>query len=467
MPQWLFSRSIFALFLIALSAHPLAAQQAQPHRLAELERVVMAELEETKTPGAVVAIVQGDRILYSKGFGVANVETQQPVTAEMLFPIASMTKMYTAAALVALAEEGKLDLKAPIGRYLEGLPPRLASLTTHQLLSHTAGLMDGGTSGWRFDDRSLGQEVATYKDSQFFTEPGAIFSYANPGFIIAGLLVEKASGKPYTQFVRERITVPLGMDRTVFHTQMVMTYPFTQTHLGQEGQPATVMRPMGLIHHSTWPAGGLFSNVNDLARFAIAFMHGGVLDGKQALPDSVFKRMSTPVAPVHSQIKGGSYGYGLMTHERRGVHLVEHGGTLTGSTSDFIMAPQQRVAVIVLANRRSHLTRTVDKALELVLPFKQELQEAKMAAFTPAELSDYVGRYAQGQGSTIEVVSANGGLELKSQGGGQLALTRLAPDVFSVRIPGFTDPLRLAFVRGADGRVHYLHNRLRALKRVP
>jgi CubicO group peptidase (beta-lactamase class C family) len=466
MLQKLFIRSTFTLFLIAISTYALAGQQTQQDRFAGLERVVMDELEETKTPGAVVAIVQGDRIIYSKGFGVANVDTQQPVNPEMLFPIASMTKMYTAAALVSLAEEGKLDLKAPIGRYIEGLPSRLASLTAHQLLSHTAGLMDGGASGWRFDDRSLAQEVGTYKDIQFYTEPGAIFSYANPGFVIAGLLVEKVSGKPYTQFVRERITLPLGMNRTVFHSQVVMTYPFSQTHLGQEGKAATIMRPMGLIHHSIWPAGGLFSNVNDLARFAVAYMNGGVLDGKQALPDPLFKRLSTPVAPVHSQIKGGSYGYGLMMHERRGVYLVEHGGTLPGSTSDFVMAPQQRVAVIVLANRRSHLTKTVNKALELMLPFKQEPEEAKMAALSPAELTEYVGRYAQGQGSNIEVVSANGGLELKNSGGG-FALSRVAPDVFSVRIPGFTEPLRLAFIRGADGRIQYLHNRLRALKRVP
>src|SRR5688572_12813193 len=106
MPQWLYIRTTVALALIALFATPLAAQQVQENRFVELERVVMAELESTKTPGAVVAIVQGDRIIYSKGFGLASVDTQQPVTPEMLFPIASMTKMYTAAALVALAEEG-------------------------------------------------------------------------------------------------------------------------------------------------------------------------------------------------------------------------------------------------------------------------------------------------------------------------------------------------------------------------
>src|SRR5262245_3364665 len=201
MPQFVIRPMSFILILWIFSPLPLAAQQP---RYAELERVVLAELEETKTPGAVVAIVQGETIVYKKGFGVSNVETAQAVTPDMLFRIGSMTKMYTAAALVSLAEEGKIDLNAPIGKYLEGLPPRLASLTAHQLMSHTAGLADGANLFGKHDESALAEEVRGYKDTMFFTDPGAVFSYANPGFVIAGYLVEPPLGEPLCRAVQTR-----------------------------------------------------------------------------------------------------------------------------------------------------------------------------------------------------------------------------------------------------------------------
>lgn len=454
-------RSPLLLLLFVSLALPLAAQQ---NRFAELERVVTAELEETKTPGALVAIVQGDRVVYAKGFGIANVETGQPMTPEMLFPIASMTKMYTAAALVSLAEEGKIDLNAPIGRYLGGLSPRLASVSAHQLLSHTAGLKDLGVPPGRlFDDAGVAELVRSYNDTLFFAEPGAIFSYANTGFNISGYLVERVAGKPYSQVVQERLLGPLGMARSTFQLPMVMTYPFSQMHAGETGKPAALLRPMALS--PPWPAGGMFSNVDDLARFAVAFMNDGRIDGKQAIPAPIVKCLSIPRTPVRSQFEGGSYGYGLLMLERRGVRLVMHGGTFTGYTSAFAMAPDQRVAVIMFVNRRYNLTRTLDKALEIMLPLGPKPQP-KPVALTPSEIDEYVGRYSQGQDPGLEVVRAEGGIALKTATALH-PLTKIGTDLFTVQFPGFTDPIRLAFVRGTDGRVQYLHNRLRAIKRVP
>ena len=206
--------------------------------------MVLAELEETKTPGAIVAIVQGDTIVYQKGFGVSNMETAQPVAPEMLFRIGSMTKMYTAAALVSLAEEGKIDLNAPIGKYLEGLPPRLASVTAHQLMSHTAGLADGANLFGKHDESALVEEVRGYKDSMFFTDPGAVFSYANPGFVIAGYLVERLSGESYSKAVQKRVLDPLKMAPSTFQPTVAMTYPFSVGHVGEAGKAARVLRPM-------------------------------------------------------------------------------------------------------------------------------------------------------------------------------------------------------------------------------
>ena len=443
---------------IALCVLPLAAQQP---RFAELDAVVQAELEQTKTPGAVVAIVQGDKIVYNKGFGVANIESKQPVTPDMLFRIGSMTKMYTAATLLTLAEEGKLDLHAPIGKYLSGLPPRLSAVTAHQLLTHTAGFMDRVALVGTHDESKLAEAVMAYQDSLFFSEPGDVFSYQNPAWSLAGYLSEKLAGESYSKAMENRILKPLGMNHTTIHPTIAMTYPISVGHMGDPDKTAQVMRP---IEDNTrdWPAGFLFSNSADLARFAMAFMNGGRIDGKQALSEKIVAQMMTRFVPVHSQLEDGSYGYGLMMMKQRGVELVEHGGTMAGFASDFVMAPAQQVAVIVLANRRFHLMKTVDKALEIMLPFTPKPAPPKPLEVSASECDEYVGVYAQNM-AKVEIVKEGNGLALKQ--GGSIPLTKIGKDTFTAMFPGFTEPLRVAFVLDNAGKVKYFHVRLRAYKR--
>jgi hypothetical protein len=158
----------------------------------------------------------------------------------------------------------------------------------------------------------------------------------------------------------------------------------------------------------------------------------------------------------------------LIMRDYRGVRLVEHGGTTGSFASDFVMAPAQRVAVIVLANRNIHLMKTFEKALEIMLPLAPKPPEPDPLKFTEREIAEYVGRYAQDPNGRVafELAPAGEGLALK-QGNAQLPLTKIGNDVFTVKLPRFSAPLRMKIVRGADGRVAYLHNRLRALKRLP
>jgi CubicO group peptidase (beta-lactamase class C family) len=301
----------------------------------------------------------------------------------------------------------------------------------------------------------------------FFTDPGAIFSYANPGFVIAGYLVERLSGASYSNAVQKRVLDPLKMARSTFQPTVAMTYPLSVGHVGDSGVAARVLRPME-DNSRIWPAGLLFSNAPDLARFAIAFMNVGRIDGKPALSAKLIERLSTPNAPVQSQVDGASYGYGLIMRDYRGALLVEHGGTTASFASDFVMVPAQRVAVIVLANRRAHLMKTVEKALEVMLPLAPKPPEPQPLKFTEREIEEYVGRFAQGPNSRSpsELVPAGDGLALK-QGQVQFPLTKIGNDLFTAKLPGFSSPLRMKIVRGTDGRIAYLHNRLRALKRLP
>src|SRR6185295_16136331 len=155
----MFKRHFF-LLLILVAVNPLAAQKKID--FTKLELTATEELTKTKTPGVAIAIISGDRIVFTKTLGVSNIETGTPVTADMLFRIASNTKMLTAAALVSLAEKGKIDLNEPIGSYVKGLSPKLSQVSLHQLLSHTAGIRDGSSDFGLHDDSALGSFIRTW-----------------------------------------------------------------------------------------------------------------------------------------------------------------------------------------------------------------------------------------------------------------------------------------------------------------
>jgi CubicO group peptidase (beta-lactamase class C family) len=257
---------------------------AQIHQLDSgfIERAALEELQATKTPGAAVAVVMGDQVIFSHGYGVANVDSGAPLTPDMLFRLGSTTKMFTASAVVGLALDGKLDLNAPVSQYISGLDPTIGQLTANQLLSHTSGLHDEAPMFGSHDETALGIGIHTWKADFLFAPPGRIYSYSNPGYWLAGYLAETVAGKPYADVIAERVFSPLGMTHSTLRPSMAMTWPLAQGHEIRDGKPA-VIRPAA-DNASGWPAGSIFSSALELSRFVIAFMNDGRLDGRQVLP---------------------------------------------------------------------------------------------------------------------------------------------------------------------------------------
>lgn len=170
------SGGLLAALLVACAVAPRAdARRAKAIDFAELDEVVEAELKDGHTPGAAVAVVSGDRVVYAKGFGVTSAEDGgRAVTPETLFRMGSTTKMFTAAALVTLASEGKIRLNAPVGDFVKNLPPKIAALTAHQLLSQSSGLRDFAPAVTSDDDAALAKNIRAWTDDLFFTEPNRI-----------------------------------------------------------------------------------------------------------------------------------------------------------------------------------------------------------------------------------------------------------------------------------------------------
>lgn len=445
------------LLLAALAAVPHAQQPSGPD-FSAIEGVARKEMAAANVPGAAIAVVMGDRVVYTRGFGVANVETGEATRPEMLFRLGSTTKMVTAAAVVLLADQGKLDLQAPISTYIKGLTPNLGRLSAHQLLSHTSGILDEAPMFGSHDDDALKAEVAGWTDTRFFAEPDQIYSYSNPGYWLAGLLAETVGGRPFADQVAETIFKPLGMTRSTFRPTLAMTFPLAQGHDLVNGKPQ-IVRPAA-NNSASWPAGSIYSNVIDLSRWITAFINGGVVGGEQALPASVFTTLMRPRATIPGATN--RYGYGVQVGQWRGLDVVEHGGSRSGYGSIIRMVPSRKFGVVVLANRTGvSLTQTANAAIDAALgplPAAADAPTPMPAGAGTPQASALAGTYSQG-GRQITVVQTADGLALR-QAGRDVPLVPVEPLVFRA---GTT---RYVFVTDAAGAVTFLHSGGRSWRRV-
>lgn len=451
------SKFIWLLLLVLT-----VSAQAKPPDFTELEKLVPEELKERNTPGAVIAIVSGDRVVYQKAFGLANVETKAEMRPEMLFRLGSTTKMFTAAALVALAEQNKINLDEPIGNRVKGLSPKVAELTPHHLLSNSAGIRDFAAPVISNDDAALGNMVRSWKDEIFFTgQQGDIYSYSSAGFWLSGFVVEELQGKPYADAMTELLFKPLGMERTTLRPLLAMTYPMATAHAIDKGQP-TIVRPF-FNNVAMWPAGSIFSNANDLSRWVIAVLNDGRLDGKQVLSQSMISKM----VGHHIAVPGENdsyYAYGLTAFKFKDLEFVGHGGFSRGYGSMIQMVPSRKFAVIVLTNKSGEtLRKSLNKATELGLGLKDEQPEKPpaVAPLTTAEMNDYAGSYSHAP-QTWQISARDGKLYVKVDGN-EHQLTKSGERKLTY---GANNENELVFVPGKSGKIEYLFSNLYAAKKV-
>ncbi len=420
--------------------------------LASIERTLEAELAETRTPGAALVVVRGDEVLLSKVYGVASVETREPVTPDHLFRLGSTTKLFTALAVATLAERGEIDLHRPVGSVVQGLPSLFAPVTAHQLLSHTAGLKDQPADFGLHDESALAAFPRAWGDDYRLAPPGVAYSYSNPGFALAGLLVEEATGKAYSDAMKEILFTPLGMERATFRPTEAMTRPLAQGHeIAQEG-PVTVIRPFS-DDSLQWPNGFLMASPFEMGRFALAFLNDGRLEGREVLSPAVIARVSKPSSEILYDLpdmKRPRYGYGLFLHTEGGVAIAEHVGSMPGFTSILKMAPDERFAVVLLANREGV---TFEKTLAAAFSsFRKEWStppEPAPIPMTASERDAVAGVYRNRW--PISIVNEDGALYLE-QFGGRSKVTKRGSDLYFAEPAGGRPAIPFRILPGADGK---------------
>jgi CubicO group peptidase (beta-lactamase class C family) len=334
-----------------------STQQDDP--LAMIDGCMTREMEREKGIGGAIAILRDGQLVYAKGYGIKDEETDEAVDADTQFRIGSVTKMFTAAAVMQQVEAGTVDLQAPITRYLpdyqvadEGAT---AKVTTWHLLAQSSGLPDNGFSGSTalelFDgprtDEALTDWLATQHATHVHAPPGTLWNYSNPNFMLAGLVAERASGIPYHQYMAERVFAKAGLtNTTLLPTEVITRGNFTRGYWIDPftGQPAS-FAPDSYDRWDVAPAGYAFSTVGDLARWAQLLMDGG---GAVLTPSSA-AAMQARQQPMHYTPED-DYGFGIFAEEYKGLDVRQHGGNVPGWGAYLLWVPSERFVVATLVN---------------------------------------------------------------------------------------------------------------------
>ena len=455
------------IFQLLLCFSILSGVHAAEPDFSSLRRAIDVELDEKETPGAALALIQNDRVIFSESFGFANQEKKIPVTGDTLFQIGSMTKMMTAIVLTSLADEGKLDLNAPVGNYVKGLSTEIAQLTSHQLLSQTSGLKDMAGEYGTSDELEFGKFIRSLKEDSLLAEPGMAFSYSNLNYAIAGLVIQEISGKPYADVMSERLFAPLGMNRTMYSPEKVKKFHVANGY--SSPKPKAIQIVPTANDTRLWPAGYAFSTMNDLSRFAVALLNDGKLEGKQVIRSSVVKKVMKPSVTIPTNVfENGNYGYGFFIHQQRSMTVKEHGGNMPGFIAELILVPEKHNAVIVLLNSgNDRFIQSIEEAFSILIPDPPEPKKKEPSNRIPmneAEMLRYTGTYKNRWDMDIFVRDNELFLRRFED---ELPITKIGEKSFSVYPPGALTPQEFLLIPGKDGKTQYMQMFLWIFKRVP
>lgn len=341
---------------------PRGPQEVVSATIQSLDSLAAAAVESGQTVGLALGVYRGGEPIVSKGYGLADVENGVPVTDSTVFRIGSVTKQFTAAAILGLEEEGKLSLDDDLTRFLPDYPTGGRTITIHQLLNHTSGIKSYTGLGQRWRkvqplDLSNEELLALFQDEPFDFEPGEGWAYNNSGYYLLGMIIEEVTGLGYDEYLEESFFGPLGLRDTSYCWERPI---IPRRARGYQGSGDEIRNADPLSMTQPGAAGALCSSVRDLARWERALRMGEVISA-----DS-YRRMVTPVGiPWYAP---RWYGYGLEVGELEGKERVIHGGGIPGFNARLAHYPGEDLTIVTLSNLNGPAAGHVaDAAARIVL----------------------------------------------------------------------------------------------------
>ena len=435
----MFGRSnLAAALLVVCCASCVAFADSTPSMKVD---ALFAAWSKSDHPGCAVGLVRDGKMLYSRGYGLADIEHDAPITPATVFHVASVSKQFTAMAIHLLAQDGRLALDDDVRKYLPELHDFGKTITIRHLLHHTSGLRDQWDllllAGWRLGDVITEQDILdlVWRQNELNFAPGEKHLYSNTGYTLLGVIVKRVSGKSLREFTDERMFKPLGMAHTHFHEQYgSLVHGRAYSYIPLPGAEQVGYRSIALSY-SNVGATSLFTTVDDLARWDENFYSGRV-GGKELLA-----RMQ-----VKGTLNNGSeiaYASGLMIDDYRGAKVVEHSGADAGFRVQLLRFPDQHFSAIILCNAGeanpwvlSRNVADIHLAAELgpvpTPATEAQPKEAKRAHPSQERLQAYAGTYFSSELNTVYLIGARNGKLFARYPRGELELEPLEEGEFAV-----------------------------------
>lgn len=440
----------FAAFALAAHAQPAAFRPPHAGAAAAIE-LLLRDAFPADAPGAAVLVAHRDEIVHRAAYGLADLETRRPLAPDDVFRLASLTKQFTAVAVLQLVQEGALALDTPIGELLPDLPSAWHAATVEQLLRHTAGIPSHTElPQWGFiraRPASLAELLDLTREVPPRFAPGTGFEYSNSGYLVLGAILEKLSGTSYAEIVARRLAAPAGL----IHTQPEpVDDPAAGGRVtGYRRAPDGTWWPALPLHMShPHAAGALIGTVDDLWRWNRALAAG-------KLVDRALLARAHSVAELPDGRRTG-YGYGWLVGRLAGRRSHEHDGNIPGFASYALSVPEEGLFIAILANAENP---SVPPALLAARIARLLIGPWQFVSHTvPVEgLADYVGTYRIGPETERRITVENGRLTSQRTGGQPFTLVPLERDTFAIP----ESETLFLFRRDVEGRVDRMIGRPR------
>ena len=407
-----------ALLILTQLAIPTSAKESSLPEV--VDKVIEEELRQGRGPGAAIAIVKGNQIIFQSAYGKAKVGTDEALTPSHLFRSASTLKMMVGTVLAILSTQGKIDLHAPISQFIPDIDPALKAITPHQLLTHTSGLLDESMNDGDVADNALEKRMLKLGEKDLFVPRGTVFSYSNPGFSLAGYLIERVTGKPFSKAMHDILFQPLGMKRSTFDLDRAIELGMAFPHQGR-GTAMYATQPIktGL---ASAPSGTMLSTVEDYANYMLAILNNGRLNKQEVLPPNAVKMVTTAQVPKEEMVWSYTYGYGLMVGKFKGHQAYYHTGGMPGYSSNVLMLPQQNLGIVLFTNGENlNRNKILSEIVKHLTPKKETVRfnfdESQGVLVTPKEGKEISGLYLQRKDlPTIEIWQEDEKTILKNRG---------------------------------------------------
>ena len=377
---------------------------AQYEHAAAIDRI-FANWDSDNAPGCALGIIQNGKLVYSRGYGMANLEYGIPNSRESVFRIGSTSKQFTAACIVLLSQEGKLNLDDPLSKFFPDFPSYADNITVLHLLNHTSGIRDylqlahlkGLSENDWYSDEDVMKWLINQTDLNF--KPGAEFIYSNSGYWLLGQIVEAASGMNMADYAKEKIFKPLGMNHTHFHndhTTIVKNRASGYAPNGSGGYQIS-MTTLDMIGD-----GGIFTSIEDILIWDKAFY------SSETLNENFWDTMTDQ--GVLNNGDAINYAAGLFVSDYKGLRTISHGGAFVGFRAELLRFPTERTSIAIFANRADANPQSMAKQVANIVladklvestdapgrnkkPMDQRAKRKQPIEISAAELAEYSGFY--------------------------------------------------------------------------